>query len=94
MCRTVIKARSVNMKIKKGKKAALSFCLSFISQIWTWNVAHQSQICTVELSWVKGAYDVSIQEGESNGNKHEKFGMSVTAKGMNFRTVEWIECVY
>lgn len=63
----------------------------YASEAWTWNVAQQSRICAVEMSYIRGACGVSGWNGESNENMYEQFGMGVTAKGVDCRVVEWMK---
>ncbi len=43
------------------------------------------------MSYISGACSVSGWDGESNENMYERFGMSVTAKGVECGVVEWVK---
>ncbi len=52
----VMKGRNVSMDVKKGlRNSILLPTLTYGSENWTWNGAQQSRVCTVEMSYLRGA---------------------------------------
>ncbi len=55
----VIKRRNIYMDIKRGlRNSILLPTLMYGSENWTWNGAQQSRVCTVEMSYLRGACEV------------------------------------
>ncbi len=80
-----------NVSMEGKKKIVLSSQQSCASETWTWNAAQQSQVRTVEMSYMRGACGVSRLDGESNEDMYERFGMSEAAVGMDSRVIELVK---
>ncbi len=88
----VMKGRNVSMAVKKGKRNSVILpALSYTSETWTWNAAQQSQIGAVEMSYMRGACNVSRWDRESNEDTYGRFGMSESGVGLDCRVVEWVK---
>ncbi len=87
----VMKGRNVSMEVKWGiRNSVILPILSYALETWTWNTAEQSRIRAVEMSYLRGACDVSRLDRESNEDTYGRFGMSETAVGMDYGVVEWV----
>ncbi len=88
----VMKGRSVSMEVKRGlRNSILMSTLIYGSETWTWNRAHQSRVCVVEMSYLRGACAVTRWFGESNESIYERCGMGSHANGVNCGVVEWLQ---
>ncbi len=84
----VMKGRNVSMVVKGGIRYSVILpTLLYASETWTWNAAQQSRIRAVEMSYMRGACDVSRWDRESN-DTYGMFDMSETAVGMDCGVVE------
>ncbi len=45
----------------------------------------------MEMSYLRGACEVTRWDGESNESVYKRYGMGNHAKGMNYRVVEWLK---
>ncbi len=89
----IMKGRSVSTEVKRGIRNSIILpILSYASGTWTWNASQKSIIRAVEISCIRGASGVSGRDGESNESVNERFGISVTAKGVKCGGVEWVKC--
>ncbi len=56
----VMKGRSVSIDVKRGlRNSILLPTLTYGSENWTWNGVQQSRVCTVEMSYLRGACGVN-----------------------------------
>ncbi len=86
----VMKGRNVSMAVKWGiRNSVILPTRSYSSE--TWNAAQQSRIRAVEMIYLRGACGVSRWDRESNGETYGRFGMSITAVGMDCGVVEWVK---
>ncbi len=75
----------MSMGVKKGIRNSIALpTLSYASETWwTWNVAQQAQFRAVEMSYIKGACEISRWNLESNKEVYERFGTSATVRGVD-----------
>ena len=88
----IMKGRNVSMEVKKGLRDSIVLpTLTYGSETWTWNEAQQSRIQAVEMSYLRGACDVSRWDRERNESVYERFGMEEKGRGINCGVVEWVK---
>ncbi len=62
-----MKRRNVSMDVKRGLRNSIILpTLTYGSENWTWNGAHQSRVWAVEMSYQRGACGVSRWDGLNN----------------------------
>lgn len=54
------------------------------------NKAQQMRVCALNMGYRRGACGVSGWNGEGNESMDERFGMGLTAKGVDCGVVEWV----
>ncbi len=63
----VMKGRNVSIEVKRGlRNSILLPTLTYGFKNWTWNGAQQSRVRAVEMSYLRGACEVSTWDGLSN----------------------------
>ena len=76
----VMKGRSVSIEVKRGlRNSILLPTLTYGSETWTWNIAQQSRVRAVEMSYLRSACGVTRWDGLSNESVYERCGMSPCA---------------
>lgn len=55
----VMRGRNVSMEVKRGlRNSILLPTLTCGSETWTWDRAQQLRVCAVEMSYLRGAYEL------------------------------------
>ncbi len=76
----VMKGRNTSIEVKIALRNSIHLpTLMYGSEIWTWNMAQQSRVHAVEISYPREACEVTKWDGESNENMYERFGMGSLA---------------
>ncbi len=87
-----MKGRNVSVEVKRGiRNSVILPTLSYASETWTWNAAHQSRVRAVEISYLLGACGMSRWHRESNEDVYRRFGMNETTMGMDCGVAEWVK---
>ncbi len=88
----VMKGRNVSMEVKRGlKNSILLPTLTYGSETWMWNMAQQSRVCAVEMSYLRGVCGVTRWEGESSESVYERSSMGACTSGVKCGVVEWVK---
>ena len=81
----------MSMEVERGlMNSILLPKLTYGSSTWTWNRAIKS-VLGVEMSYLRGACDVTRWECENNESMYERCEMRPCAKGVKCGVVEWVE---
>lgn len=62
--------------------------LTYGSEVWTWNVAEQSKIRAVEMTYLRSVLGVTRWDQTRNEVVYKRFGMSEKASGVDCGVVE------
>ncbi len=88
----VMKGRNVSMDVKRGlRNSILLPTLTYGSENWTWNGAQQLRVRAVEMSYLRGACEVSSGDGLSNASVYKRCGMRERGSGVGCDVVEWVK---
>ncbi len=80
------------MEVKRGlRNSILLPTLTYGSETWTWNRAHQSRVHAIEMCYLRVACGVTRWEGESNESVNERCIMEACASGVKCGVVEQVQ---
>ncbi len=61
------------------------------SKNWIQNVAQQSRLRAIEMSYLRGMYGASRCDGLSNESAYERYGMRCRGSGLGCGVMEWVK---
>ena len=89
---SVVKGRSLSVEVKKNLRDSIVLpTLTYGSEVWKWNVAEQSKIRAVEMTYLRAGAGITRLDRVSNEEVYEGYGMMDKASGVNCGVVEWVK---
>lgn len=89
---SMIKGRSLGVEVKKNLRDSIVLpTLTYSIEVWKWNVAEQSKIRAVEITYLRAGAGVTRLDRVRNEEVYEGYGMADKASGVNCGVVEWVK---
>ena len=77
------------MDIKRGLRNSIVLpTVTYGWETWTWNAGQQSRVYALEMSYLRGAFGVTLWDGENNEMMYFRCGMHSYTYGVMCKVLE------